>query len=88
LKSPPPRDNFNAMSLSPSAPADSFPRQLRYWRRRRRLTQRALAERCGYSQSAVSLLEAGIREPFVRTVRRLAAALRVPVSRLLGDEGP
>jgi transcriptional regulator with XRE-family HTH domain len=76
------------MTPSVHAPAGTFPANLRYWRRRRRLTQRQLAGRCGYSQGAVSLLETGVRQPFARTVLKLARALRVPPGRLLGDEGP
>jgi transcriptional regulator with XRE-family HTH domain len=74
------------MTPSPSAPAVTFPERLRYWRRRRRLTQKQLAARCGCSQAAISLTEAGIRQPLARTVLKLADALRVSPGRLLGSD--
>jgi uncharacterized protein len=50
---------------------------LRRARRQRRLTQVQLAERAGVSQTAISRLEAGDRDPLLTTVVRLAKALGV-----------
>ena len=49
------------------------------------LSQEDLANRMDTSQSAVSQLEKGDRNPSYRTLRKLAEALGVPVSYLLGD---
>ena len=44
-------------------------------RRRRRLTQQALAERSGIRQSVISRLERGNGNPSVRTLQRLAEGM-------------
>ncbi|MGC0408247.1 transcriptional regulator with XRE-family HTH domain [Streptomyces sp. SAI-195] len=57
------------------APWAEFGRQLRSLRRAAGLTQVQLGLRVGYHHSAVSKLEAGLREPPVGLVRRLDAVL-------------
>ncbi|WP_164385599.1 helix-turn-helix transcriptional regulator [Streptomyces sp. OM5714] len=57
------------------APWAEFGRQLRSLRRAAGLTQLQLGLRVGYHHSAVSKLEAGLREPPVGLVRRLDAVL-------------
>ncbi|WP_030181771.1 helix-turn-helix transcriptional regulator [Streptomyces violaceorubidus] len=57
------------------APWAEFGRQLRSLRRAAGLTQLQLGLRVGYHHSAVSRLEAGLREPPVGLVRRLDAVL-------------
>lgn len=51
--------------------------RLREARERRLLTQEELAERTGLTQTTISRLETGKARPRLRTVRRLAEALRV-----------
>ncbi|MER6913808.1 helix-turn-helix domain-containing protein [Streptomyces sp. NPDC000594] len=61
-------------------------------RKRRGLTQRGLADASGVSLSIIRKLEQGERETVrLETLRKLAAALRVPTMRLSGgpnEEGP
>jgi transcriptional regulator with XRE-family HTH domain len=55
-------------------------------RDRRGLTQRDLAKRVGVSGAYVAMLEMGVRRnPSLAVLQRLAKALRVPVSVLLGE---
>jgi transcriptional regulator with XRE-family HTH domain len=49
------------------------------------LSQRQLASRAGLSQQAVSLLERGLRDPTLGTLRALAAVLAVDVTGLVRD---
>ncbi|MEE9873676.1 MAG: helix-turn-helix transcriptional regulator [Delftia lacustris] len=57
-------------------------------RKKRRLSQAALAERADISVSYLSLLERGRRDPPLSTIKRIAAALVMPVEILffLGAE--
>lgn len=48
------------------------------------LTQSALAREMGVSQSAVSQIEAGERNPSYEMLRQIAAALKVSVPHLVG----
>lgn len=57
--------------------------QLKRIRKASGLTQMRLAEKSGVAQSFISDVEAGRAEPTLRTLRRLAAALGMPVSELL-----
>lgn len=58
-------------------------------RSKRRLSQAALAKRAGISVSYLSLLERGRRDPPLSTLRKIAAALAMPLEILffLGAEG-
>lgn len=59
------------------------------WRRRRGLSQKALADRCGVSQAYVSMVEHGRRPVDKRsTIIALADALRVSVVQLTGQPYP
>jgi ribosome-binding protein aMBF1 (putative translation factor) len=51
------------------------------------ISQETLARRAGFDQPYLSSLELGRYEPTLRTLRRLALALDVPISALI-DEGP
>ena len=57
----------------------SFGDRLRWWRRRRGLSQLELAHAAGAAQRHVSFLESGRTRPSRETVLRLAAALDVPL---------
>jgi transcriptional regulator with XRE-family HTH domain len=50
------------------------------------LTQSALARAMGVSQSAISQIEAGDRNPSFDTLRQIASALGVSVAHLVGGE--
>jgi transcriptional regulator with XRE-family HTH domain len=74
-----------AESMAPRATLVAVP-GLRYWRTRRALTQKQLAETVGAAVSTMARLEAGggARLP---TVRKLADALQVDPSALM-DQPP
>jgi transcriptional regulator with XRE-family HTH domain len=56
-----------------------FPSKLKFWRRRRGLSQLALAGRADISQRHLSFMELGRAVPSREMVLRLAAALDVPL---------
>lgn len=60
---------------------------VRAWRESRGLTQEALAEQAGVSAPYVSQIESGKRIGAVRTLRRIAAALEVPLDELTREPG-
>ena len=62
---------------------ERFTMRLRQLRRRRRMTQAALAERAGVTRAYLSRLEIGQHDPPLSTILRLAKALRVKPGRLL-----
>ena len=53
------------------------------WRMRRQLTQQALADKVGIHRVYLARLEAGTRTPSLRTLKRLAKALKVTMADLL-----
>lgn len=57
-------------------------------RKERGLTQTKLAKLSGVSQTYISDLEANKKKPTVPIVRKLAAALEVTISELLGEDRP
>jgi len=59
--------------------------RLKTLRIRRALTQEELAERAGLSKNAVNRLEVGKAEPRMSTLRKLAKALDVDPSELVGE---
>ena len=59
--------------------------QLKEWRERRFLTQADLAEKSGVAETTINRVEKGHHEPRFSTVRKLAEALRVEPSALVGD---
>lgn len=62
-----------------------FGRNLAAERQRQRLSTRTLARLAGMHGSEISRIENGLRDPKVSTAARLAGALKVPVSQLIGD---
>jgi transcriptional regulator with XRE-family HTH domain len=62
--------------------------QVRLWRTARRLTAHALAARCGVSRSLISQIETDRTSPSLDVVRRLAAALEVPIAALFAPVAP
>lgn len=59
---------------------------LAFWRRKRGLTQAALAERAGASQGAIADMERGARVGTVGVLKRVAAALDVRIEDLVAEE--
>lgn len=60
---------------------------VRRLRLERGLTQEALADAAGLDRTYVSGLERGVRNPSLSTLSKLAAALDVPLARLVEDAG-
>ena len=59
--------------------------KLREVRTRRLLTQDELADKAGVSQSTIANIERDNAEPQFRTIRKLAKALDIDPTKLLGD---
>jgi transcriptional regulator, XRE family len=60
--------------------------RLKQLREAKNMTQTELSVRSGVSQTYISDLEAGKKQPTIPIVKKLAAALGVSVSELLGEE--
>lgn len=63
-----------------------FAGNVRRLRARKKLSQKALADRVGISVSYVSMLERGQRSPPLETVEKMARALGVTPASLLGGK--
>jgi transcriptional regulator with XRE-family HTH domain len=61
-----------------------FATNVRRLRRKKNLSQKALADRVGISVSYVSMLERGQRSPPLETIEKMAKALGVSPASLLG----
>jgi transcriptional regulator with XRE-family HTH domain len=59
--------------------------KLKQIRTRRLLTQEELAEKAGVSAATVVNVERNNQEPHFRTIRKLAKALEIDPTELLGD---
>jgi XRE family transcriptional regulator of biofilm formation len=67
---------------------EQFGRNLRYYRKQRRLTQTELAERAGVAPAYISQIESALRMPSLKVARRFADTLKVDLPVLLGvDDG-
>lgn len=61
--------------------------RIKHYRKLAGLTQRALAEKAGVSESAIRKYESGERyAPTIRQIVKIAGALKLPISLLLEDE--
>ncbi len=58
-------------------------RLLREQRERRKLSMNTLAERSGLSQSMISLVERGLRNPTLDTMLRIAEVLEVDLGKII-----
>jgi len=84
------------MTVDPLLPTDEIEqemlevgRKIRVRRLQAGLTLQRLASAVGVSQSLISQVERGLASPSITTLRRIAAALDVPIAALfLGDEMP
>jgi transcriptional regulator with XRE-family HTH domain len=63
-----------------------FAANVRRLRAKKKLSQKALADKVGISVSYVSMLERGQRSPPLETIERMAKALGVPPAALLGGK--
>lgn len=61
--------------------------RVRVWREYRRMTQEALATAAKLSTPCLSQIEGRKRGGSTRTLRRIAAALQVPVDTLVNEAG-
>lgn len=61
---------------------------LRVWRHKRQLTQEKLQAATGVSQQYLSELETGVRNPTIRMVAKIAAALDLQPADLLQRDLP
>ena len=59
---------------------------VRWWRKKRLLTLRALSERSGVAYATIHAIETGKQEPRPTTVLRLAEALEVAPDALMETE--
>ena len=66
--------------------AVDFGKSLKRLREERGLSQEGLGRMCGVTHSTISQYETGMILPKVERLEKLATALRVPVSELLGQE--
>jgi transcriptional regulator with XRE-family HTH domain len=63
-----------------------FASNVRRLRSKKKLSQKALADKVGISVSYVSMLERGQRSPPLETIEKMAKALSVPPATLLGGK--
>ena len=64
-----------------------FGRRIRRLRQQRGCTQEELAFRAGIHTTYLSGIERGVRNPSLKNIRAIAAALGVPVTALFAFEG-
>lgn len=64
-------------------PVERFAENVRKARAERGLSQEALGEAAGLHRTEISLLERAVREPRLRTIVRLARALKLDPAELL-----
>lgn len=70
----------NAMNLE-----KKFGQNVRYWRKKRGLSQEEFADRAQLHPTYVSGIETGYRNPTVKIIGRIAEALGIEPSALLED---
>jgi DNA-binding XRE family transcriptional regulator len=75
------------VELIPASEVDAYldaPTPLAFWRKKRGLTQAALAKTVGVTQAYLSEVESGKKEARIGVLKNLAAALKVTVDELVG----
>ncbi len=65
--------------------AQKIGQNVRYWRKRRALTQGQLANAAGLTLSTITRIERGITRPHPTTIHKLAVALSVSIEEILRD---
>ena len=68
--------------------SERFPERLRTLRRRKGLSQQALGDRLGVSQTSIYKWESGQAEPDMETLREIAAFFGLTMDALCGDAVP
>ena len=66
-----------------SGPEKAFGQALREIRKSRDVSQEQLAFEAGFDRTYVSMVERGVCSPTIRTLVKLAAALKVPASEIV-----
>lgn len=64
-------------------PEESFGLVIRGFRRKRQMSQQALADKSGYHRTYIGLLERGQKSPSLRTIWNIATTLQVKPSEIL-----
>lgn len=64
-------------TLAAMASGERLAREIKFWRRSWRISQRLLAERAGTTQRVISLIEAEKYNPSLELLERLAAAMEM-----------
>lgn len=59
--------------------------KIKYWRKKRNMTQAALAEKLLITPSNISQIENGSRSPTIATIEQIADALGIDVAELMSD---
>lgn len=59
---------------------------IKLYRKQKGLTQKQLAEKIGTTDSAITRYESNSREPSIETITKIAAALGIPVSKLIEED--
>lgn len=67
---------------------NTFGKNLEIKRKEKNLSQGGLEERSGISQSHISCLERGVKQPTLIVLKKLAAALEITVEELIEDIHP
>ena len=55
-------------------------------RKAKKMSQSDLSSMSGVSQACISQIERGLKDPTLGTLRKLAVALSVSISKLIGDD--
>jgi transcriptional regulator with XRE-family HTH domain len=74
-------------SGGPESLHKSFGARVRYFRLTIGLSQEQLAEHCGLDRAYVGGIERGERNPSLKNIGKIAAALNVPISALFDKSG-
>lgn len=62
-----------------------FSQNLKKFRKRRNISQEQLSELTNLHQTYISDLERGIRNPSLKTIEKIAQALKIPAYKLLEE---
>lgn len=61
---------------------DRFGNKVRQLRKMRKLSQQELAEKAGMDFTSISEIESGLRNPYLKTIYKIASALKIEVREL------
>jgi DNA-binding XRE family transcriptional regulator len=80
------RGEQDMLTTEETVAALDAPTPLAFWRVKRGLTQKALSQTVGVSQSYIADLEAGRRKGHAALIKRIAKALRLRMEDLVADD--